>query len=46
MKLKGRHKGLVAFGLILMIAAWLSWTLLLAETDGPPAEPVSVDGGV
>lgn len=45
MKLKGRHKKLMVIGLLAMIAAWLSWTMLLAESDLPPTEPAEIDDG-
>lgn len=45
MKLTGRHKFLVAVGLLITIAAWLSWNLLLTESATPPAEPAAVDSG-
>jgi len=45
MKLTGRHKVLVAVGLLITIAAWLSWNVLLTESASPPADPTAVDAG-
>jgi hypothetical protein len=34
--MKSRHKWLIAVGLLITIAAWVAWTLLVAETDVLP----------
>jgi len=36
MRIKTRHKWLVAIGLLIAVAGWLAWTMSSAESDLAP----------
>lgn len=35
MKLQRHHKRILGIGVILMLAGWLAWSVLLTESDEP-----------
>ncbi|MGD9762296.1 MAG: hypothetical protein AB7V27_01085 [Candidatus Binatia bacterium] len=42
--MKRRHKKLIIGGLVLFLAGWLAWSVLLTESEVP--EPAPIGAGV
>jgi hypothetical protein len=43
--MKRHHKILLAVGVIIFLAGWLAWSVLLTESDMPHPPPVQQQGG-
>ncbi len=42
--MKRRHKKLIVVGLLIFLAGWLAWSVLLTESELPAAPPVEAGG--